>query len=407
MVAAARLYGRAERPAIVYGLGVTEHLHGTDGVRSLANLAILRGAVGTDQGYGVNPLRGQNNVQGASDMGALPDLLPGYGKVTDPAVHARAEDVWGVPVPARPGLRIPDMFAAARAGDLRALWVIGEDVCATDPDANQVARALDACPLVVCNELFLSETAQHADVVLPVASWLEKDGTFVNFDRRFQRVRPAVPPPGETRTDFDIVRALAQAMGADLGCATPADALAECARLAPVFAGLSHGRLDREGAVPWPCPGPDQPGEAKLYTERFATPDGRAHLAAAPYLPPGEQPDDRYPLVLVTGRRWAHYNSGSMTRRGGNLALDPVDFLDLHPDDAARYEVRGGEQVTVESRHGRARLIARVSEQTAPGQVFCSFHFPASGVNRLTSDHVDTVTSCPEYKVTAVRVAPP
>ncbi|MFE7896882.1 formate dehydrogenase subunit alpha [Streptomyces sp. NPDC057424] len=407
LVAAARLYGGAGCPAIVYGLGVTEHLHGTDGVRSLANLAILRGAVGTGRGLGVNPLRGQNNVQGASDMGALPDLLPGYGKVTDPAVRARAEDVWGAPVPARPGLRIPDMFAAARAGDLRALWVIGEDVRATDPDANRVAQALDACPLVVCSELFLSETARHADVVLPVASWLEKDGTFVNFDRRFQRVRPAVPPPGESRTDFDVVRALATMMGVDLGCATPADALAECARLAPVFAGLSHDRLDREGAVPWPCRAPDRPGEAKLYLERFATPDGRAHLAAAPYLPPGEQPDDGYPLVLVTGRRWAHYNSGSMTRRGGNLALAPVDFLDLHPDDAARYGLRGGEEVSVESRHGRARLIARVSEQTAPGQVFCSFHFPASGVNRLTSDHADTVTSCPEYKVTAVRVATP
>ncbi|MFC4463568.1 formate dehydrogenase subunit alpha [Streptomyces xiangluensis] len=407
LVAAARLYGEAGHPAIVHGLGVTEHLHGTDGVRSLANLAILRGAVGTDRGFGVNPLRGQNNVQGASDMGALPDLLPGYGKVADAAVRVRAEEVWGVPVPERPGLRIPDMFAAARAGDLRALWVIGEDVCATDPDANRVVQALDACPLVVCNELFLSETARHADVVLPVASWLEKDGTFVNFDRRFQRVRPAMPPPGETRTDFDIVRTLATTMGVDLSCETPADALAECARLAPVFAGLSHDRLDREGAVPWPCRAPDQPGEAKLYLERFATPDGRAHLAAAPYLPPGEQPDDGYPLLLVTGRRWAHYNSGSMTRRGGNLALDPVDFLDLHPDDAARYELRDGEHVTVESRHGQARLIVRVSEQTAPGQVFCSFHFPASGVNHLTSDHADTVTSCPEYKVTAVRVAAP
>lgn len=405
LVAAARLYGRARRPAIVYGLGVTEHLHGTDGVRSLANLAILRGAVGTDRGHGVNPLRGQNNVQGASDMGALPDLLPGYGKVTDPAVRARAEAVWGVPVPERPGLRIPDMFAAARVGDLRALWVIGEDVCATDPDANRVAQALEACPLVVCNELFLSETARHADVVLPVASWLEKDGTFVNFDRRFQRVRPAVPPPGEARSDFEVVRALTTLMGVDLHCATPADALAECGRVAPVFAGLSHDRLDREGAVPWPCPDPGRPGEATLYRERFATPDGRAHLATAPYLPPGEQPDDDYPLILVTGRRWAHYNSGSMTRRGGNLALDPVDFLDLHPDDAARYDVRDGRQLTVESRHGRARLIARVSEQTAPGQVFCSFHFPASGVNRLTSDHADTVTSCPEYKVTAVRLA--
>ncbi|WP_428986323.1 formate dehydrogenase subunit alpha [Streptomyces camelliae] len=405
LVAAARLYGRAEHPAIIYGLGVTEHLHGTDGVRSLANLAILRGAVGTDRGFGVSPLRGQNNVQGASDMGALPDVLPGYGKVTDPAVRARAEEVWGAPVPERPGLRIPQMFAAARAGALRALWVIGEDVCATDPDTNRVARALDACPLVVCNELFLSETARHADVVLPVASWLEKDGTFVNFDRRFQRVRPAVAPPGEARTDFDTVRSLATVMGVDLGCPTPADALAECGRLAPVFAGLSHDRLDREGAVPWPCPDPDRPGEAKLYTERFATPDGRAHLAAAPYLPPGEQPDDDYPLVLVTGRRWAHYNSGSMTRRGGNLALDPVDFLDLHPDDATRYGVRDGAQVTVESRYGRASLTARTSEQTVPGQVFCSFHFPASGVNRLTSDQADTVTSCPEYKVTAVRVA--
>ncbi|AVV45710.1 formate dehydrogenase subunit alpha [Streptomyces sp. ID05-04B] len=405
LVAAARLYGGAERPAIVYGLGVTEHLHGTDGVRSLANLAILRGAVGTDRGYGVNPLRGQNNVQGASDMGALPDLLPGYGKVTDNRARSRAEAVWGGRIPGCPGLRIPDMFAAARAGDLRALWVIGEDVCATDPDTDRVAEALRACPLVVCNELFLSETARHADVVLPAASWLEKDGTFVNFDRRFQRVRPAVPLPGEARSDFDIVRAVAAAMGSDLGCPTPAHALAECARVAPVFAGLSHDRLDREPAVPWPCPDPGRPGEAKLYEEGFATPDGRAHLSAAPYLPPGEQPDDDYPLLLVTGRRWAHYNSGSMTRRGGNLALDPVDHLDLHPDDAARYGVQDGVQLTVRSRHGQARLVARVSEQMAPGQVFSSFHFPASGVNRLTSGHSDTVTSCPEYKVTAVRVS--
>ncbi|MFF7652519.1 formate dehydrogenase subunit alpha [Streptomyces sp. NPDC007983] len=404
LVAAARLYGRAARPAIVYGLGVTEHLHGTDGVRALANLAVLRGAVGTGRGFGVNPLRGQNNVQGASDMGALPDVLPGYGKVTDRAVRARAEEVWGVPVPDRPGLRIPEMFAAARAGRLRALWVVGEDVCATDPDANRVAQALAACPLVVCNELFLSETARHADVVLPAASWLEKDGTFVNFDRRFQRVRPAVPPPGEARSDFEIVHAVAAAMDADLGCPDPAAALAECTRLTPLFAGLSHQRLDREGAVPWPCPDPGRPGQATLYRERFATPDGRAHLAATPYLPPGEQPDDQYPLILVTGRRWAHYNSGSMTRRGGNLTIDPADHLDVHPDDAARYGLFDGEPVTVTSRHGRARLLTRIGVETAPGQVFCAFHFPASGVNRLTSDHADTVTSCPEYKVTAVRL---
>ncbi|GAA4513489.1 formate dehydrogenase subunit alpha [Nonomuraea ferruginea] len=404
IVAAARLFGRAERPAIVYGLGVTEHLHGTDGVRTLSNLAILRGAVGTGRGFGVNPLRGQNNVQGASDMGALPDLLPGYGKVTDPAARARAEEVWGAPVPPRPGLRIPQMFAAARSGELRALWVIGEDVCATDPDSTLVAEALDACPLVVCSELFLSETARRADVVFPVASWLEKEGTFVNFDRRFQRVRAALRPPEGVLTDFEVIHALAATLGADLGCPTPADALDECARLVPAFAGLSHVRLDREGAVCWPCPDPDRPGESSLYRERFATPDGLAHLSAAPYLPPGEQPDDRYPLVLVTGRRWAHYNSGGMTRRTDNLRLDPVDRLDVHPDDAARHGLRDGDRVRVESRHGSASLIARLSDDVAPGQVFCAFHFPSSGVNALTSDRADTVTSCPEYKVTAVRL---
>ncbi|MFB9253437.1 formate dehydrogenase subunit alpha [Sphaerisporangium melleum] len=406
LVAAARLYGRAERPAIFYGLGVTEHLHGTDGVRALANLAILRGAAGTGRGYGLSPLRGQNNVQGASDMGALPDVLPGYQPVADAAARERAARAWGAPVPERPGLRIPEMFAAARSGTLRALWVIGEDVCATDPDADRVAAALTACPLVLCNELFLSDTARRADVVFPVASWLEKDGTFVNFDRRFQRVRPALPPPGEAVTDFAVVHALAAALGADLGCRTPADALAECGRVVPMFAGLSHERLDREGAVPWPCPDPGAPGEAALYRERFATPDGRARLASVPYLPPGEEPDDRYPLVLVTGRRWAHYNSGSMTRRGGNLRLDGVDLLDLNPGDAARYGVRDGEPVAVESRHGRAELTARLTGQMAPGQVFCAFHFPSSGVNTLTSGHADTVTSCPEYKVTAVRLIP-
>ncbi|GAA1636168.1 formate dehydrogenase subunit alpha [Nonomuraea maheshkhaliensis] len=404
VVAAARLYGRAERPAIVYGLGVTEHLHGTDGVRALANLAILRGAVGTGRGFGVNPLRGQNNVQGASDMGALPDLLPGYGKVRDPVARGRAEQVWGARLPDHDGLRIPQMFAAAREGDLRVLWVIGEDVVTTDPDANRVIEALDACPLVISQELFLSETARHADVVLPVASWLEKDGTFVNFDRRFQRVRPALTPPGQARTDFAIVHALAVACGADLGCSTPAEALAECARVAPVFAGMSHERLDREGAIPWPCPDPGRPGLATLYHDRFATADGLAHLSARPYLPPGEIADDDYPLILITGRRWAHYNSGNMTRRSGVAELDPSERLDVHPADAAVLAVRDGDRVLVESRHGQATLPVRTTEEVTQGQLFCSFHFPSSGVNALTSSHADTVTSCPEYKVTAVRL---
>lgn len=404
LIAAARLYGQAERPAIVYGLGVTEHLHGTDGVRTLANLAILRGAVGTTRGYGVNPLRGQNNVQGASDMGALPDLLPGYGKVRDPVARGRAEHVWGASLPHHEGLRIPQMFAAARSGDLRVLWIIGEDVATTDPDANEVISALDACPLVISQELFLSETARNADVVLPAASWLEKDGTFVNFDRRFQRVRPALVPPGQARTDFAIVQALAAACGTDLGCPTPAEALAECGQVAPAYSGISHERLDREGAIPWPCTDPCRPGVSRLYQARFATADGKAHLAATPYLPPGESADDDYPLILITGRRWAHYNSGNMTRRSGILELEGEARLDVHPADAARLALRDGAPVVVESRHGQAALLVRLTEEVTRGQVFCAFHFPSSRVNALTSGHADAATACPEYKVTAVRL---
>jgi formate dehydrogenase major subunit len=254
---AAALYGAAERPAIAYGLGVTEHAHGTDGVRALANLAILKGAVGNDQGCGILPLRGQNNVQGASDMGALPDLLPGYQHVTDAEVRRRVAAVWGVEPPAIPGFRIPDMFDAAIDRRVRVLYVMGEDIAQTDPDSAHVRAALAACDLVVVQEIFLSKTAQLADVVLPAASFLEKDGTFVNFDRRFQRVRPALGPPGQARTDFDILNAVAGNLGADLGCRDPAAALAECAAVAPLFAGLSHARLEAEGPLHWPCCSPD------------------------------------------------------------------------------------------------------------------------------------------------------
>jgi len=354
----------------------------------------------------VIPLRGQNNVQGASDMGALPDLLPGYQKVADRAVRARFEALWGHPVPARPGLRIPQMFSAARDGRLQVLWVIGEDVLATDPDTASVRAAVDACPLVVCSDLFPSVTAQAADVVLPVASWLEKDGTFVNFDRRFQRVRPAVAAPDGVRTDFAVVQDLAARLGADLGCPTPAAALAECAAVALLFAGITHERLDAEGALHWPCPAPDSADTPTLYLDRFATADGRAQLAARPYLPPGEQPDDDFPYLLVTGRRAQHYNSGSMTRRTPNAELMGGDTLDISRQDAVALGSRDGSHVEVASRHGVAVLPVRVTDEVAPGEVFTAFHFPADDVNALTSPVTDEVTGCPEYKVTAVRLRP-
>jgi formate dehydrogenase alpha subunit len=403
---AARIYGEAQTPAIVYGLGITEHAHGTDGVRALANLAILTGNVGTPSCAGVNPLRGQNNVQGASDVGALPDLLPGYQRVTDDEARARVAAVWGTELPPQPGLRILDMFDAALAGDLKALWVIGEDIAQTDPDTTRVEAALEACEIVISQEIFLSRTAERADVVLPAASFLEKDGTFVNFDRRFQRVRPAVASPGEARSDFEIIALLAERIGSDLGCPTPAAAFDELALTAPHFAGVSHARLDADGPLHWPCPDSGHPGEPVLYRERFATPSGLARLAASPYLPPGEQADGAFPLILVTGRRLEHYNSGTMTRRTDNLLLDPEERIELHPDDARRLGVEDGSAVTVSSHHGEIIVTAAVTERSAPGQAFMAFHFPGALANRLTSDSRDETTSCPEYKVTAVRVRP-
>ncbi len=402
---AAHLYGATDHRAIVWGLGVTEHAHGTDGVRTLCNLAALTGSVGTSDGCGANPLRGQNNVQGASDMGAMPDILPGYQKVADADVARRFADAWGVEIRPERGLRIPEMFDAAVAGSLKALIVFGEDIAQTDPDVGHVRAAIDACELVVSQEIFLSETASLADVVLPAASFLEKDGTFTNFDRRVQRVRPALDSPGEARPDFEIIRAIGTELGVDLGCPTPAAAFAEMAALTPTFAGISHERLDREGPVAWPCRSPDDPGERALYRERFATPTGRAQLAAIPYAAPGEQPDAEFPLLLVTGRRLEHYNAGTMTRRTRNLELVPEELLELHPDDAGELGIAEGERVCVASRRGEIEVTAQVTERVSPGQAFMAFHFPEALANRLTSHSVDEVTSCPEYKVSAVRVS--
>jgi formate dehydrogenase alpha subunit len=403
---AARLYGRAASPAIVYGLGITEHAHGTDGVRTLTNLGLLTGSVGTEDGCGVNPLRGQNNVQGASDVGALPDLLPGYQSVADDEAASRFEERWGVTMERVRGLRIPEMFDAALGGELKALWIMGEDIAQTDPDTAKVEAVLEACELVVSQEIFLSRTAERADVVLPAAAWLEKDGTFVNFDRRFQRVRPALPPPGDARTDFEILHAVAGALGADLGCPTPADAMDELAALAPLFGGISHARLDREGPLHWPCRSARDPGEPRLYLERFATPSGKARLAARPYLPPGEGPDADYPFLLVTGRRLEHYNSGTMTRRTANLELLPAERLEMHPDDAAAVGLASGDRAELASRRGRVTLAVEATDRVAPGELFMAFHFPDALANALTSDATDEVTDCPEYKVTAVRVQP-
>ena len=341
--------------------------------------------MGTETGGGANPLRGQNNVQGASDMGAMPDVLPGYQKVADEEVAGRFEDAWGVPIGRDRGLRIPEMFDAAVAGELKALIVFGEDIAQTDPDSGHVRAAIEACELVVSQEIFLSETAKLADVVFPAASFLEKDGTFTNFDRRVQRVRPALAPPGEARPDFEIISAVGAALGADLGCPTPAAAFDEMASLTPTFAGISHERLEREGAIAWPCRSADDPGERRLYTERFSTASGKAQIAAIPYAPPGEEPDGAFPLLLVTGRRLEHYNSGTMTRRTATSSWSPKSCSSCIPKMPSTSGSRTGSAFTSPAGAGRSRLTLEVTERVSPGQAFIAFHFPEMLANLLTS----------------------
>ena len=401
--AAAEIYGQAGEASILWGLGVTEHRYGSEVAQLICNLALMTGKLGRP-GSALLPLRGQNNVQGSSDMGALPDTYSGYRPVADEAVARRFEQAWGVPLSRRPGMKIPQMFDAAVAGDLKAMFIFGEDVAQTDPNTTHVVRALAALEFLVCQDIFETETTAYADVILPASSFLEKSGTFTNAERRIQLVGAAIDPPGEARTDFDILTGLARALGHDMGLATPADAMREIAALTPEFAGVTYERLGRRG-LQWPvaADGTDAP---ILYGERFEQPDGRAHFAALPYKEPGDAADDEFPLVLITGRRLEHYNAGTMTRRTANLDLLPAEWLELHPDDAARLWVADGDLVSVRSRVGRIEVHARVTDRIEPGHVFTAFHFPEVRTNLLVGASADVNTSCPEYKVVAVDVRP-
>ena len=401
--AAAHIYAEAAEASILWGLGVTEHKYGSEVVRLICNLALMCGKVGRP-GSALLPLRGQNNVQGSSDMGALPDTFTGYQSVLDEAVARRFEARWGVSMKRERGLKIPEMFDAAVAGDLKAMYIFGEDVAQTDPNTTHVVAALEALEFLVVQDIFENETTRYADVVLPASSFLEKSGTFTNAERRIQLVAAAIEPPGEARTDFDILTTISAALGHEMPFATPADVMDEVAALTPDWAGVSHARIGRHG-LQWPvaADGTDSP---ILYRSRFELPGGRARLAALPYKPPGSEASDEFPLVLVTGRRLEHYNAGTMTRRTGNLDLLSGDWLELHPDDAARLWVHDGDLVSVRSAHGRIELPASVTERIEPGHVFTAFHFPEIRTNLLIGSSADVNTSCPEYKVVAVDVRP-
>jgi formate dehydrogenase major subunit len=400
---AAHIYGEADSGSLLWGLGVTEHKYGSEVVQLLCNLAMMTGKVGKP-GSALLPLRGQNNVQGSSDMGALPDTYTAYRRVDDEETARQFEEAWGVSLSRSVGYKIPEMFDAAIAGELKAMYIFGEDIAQTDPDTAHVVKAMESLEFVVCQEIFENETTTHADVVLPASAFLEKAGTFTNAERRFQAVEPAIDPPGGARTDFDIITTVSRMLGHEMGWQTPWDATDEIARLTPEYAGLSRTRLGRKG-LQWPIR-PDGTGSPTLYDRYFDNPTGKGQFAALPYKAPGDASDNEFPLLLVTGRVLQHYNAGTMTRRTGNAELVDRDWLEIHPDDAERLWISTGDKVSIRSRVGRTELFAKVTDRIEAGHLFTSFHFPEARTNLLVGQSADVNTSCPEYKVIAVDARP-
>jgi predicted molibdopterin-dependent oxidoreductase YjgC len=385
----------------VIGLGLSELHQGTASVKTLCNLGMLTGSIGRP-GAGMLPLRGQNNVQGSADMGSMPNLVTGYQSLRDPDVRERLRQNWGAVPPEELGLTIPEMIDAAARGSIRALWIQGEDVAQSDPNEAHVVEALSRLEFLVVQELFFSETARFAHLVLPAAAALEQEGTFTNGERRIQHVRPAVKPPGEALPDWLVVRNVARTMGAAWPYEKPAEVLDEVARVAPqLFGGVSYDRLAGDG-LQWPCPTRDHPGTSRVHADGFMR--GKGRLSAIEYVPSPEQESESFPFLLVTGRVLEHYNVGTMTRRTPQRELVPEDILELNPEDARREGISDGEVVELESHWGRTAMRVRLSERVAPRTLFLPFHFPETHTNRLTGPTVDPDSKCPNYKVTAVRL---
>ena len=398
--AVARLYATGGNAAIYYGLGVTEHSQGSTMVMGIANLALATGNLGRE-GVGVNPLRGQNNVQGSCDMGSFPHEFPGYRHVSDTTTRTLFEAAWGVHLDAEPGLRIPNMFEAALDGSFRGLYIQGEDIAQSDPDTQHVIAALEAMECIIVQDLFLNETAKFAHVFLPGSSFLEKDGTFTNAERRISRVRRVMPPLGG-KADWEATLMLAAALGSPMHYDHPSQIMDEIARLTPTFTGVSFARLDELGSIQWPCNAEAPAGTPTMHEETFTRGLGRFMLT--PYVPSRERSNGKYPLILTTGRILSQYNVGAQTRRTQNSLWHDEDRLEIHPHDAETRGVSEGDWVGVKSRAGETVLRARVSEAVQPGVVYTTFHFPESGANVITTEHSDWATNCPEYKVTAVQV---
>ena len=398
--AAARLYATGGNGAIYYGLGVTEHSQGSSTVMAIANLAMATGNIGRP-GVGVNPLRGQNNVQGACDMGSFPHELPGYRHISDGAARALFEADWGVPLDPEPGLRIPNMLDAAVDGSFRALYVQGEDILQSDPNTHHVAAGLKAMELVIVHDLFLNETADYAHVFLPGSTFLEKNGTFTNAERRVQPVRK-VMEPANGMEDWQVTQELAKALGLDWDYQHPREIMAEIARLTPSFAGISFERLDAEGSLQWPVIDNTSLGSPVMHIDGFGT--GKGHFVVTDYVPTDEKTGPRFPLLLTTGRALSQYNVGAQTRRTENIVWHEEDLLEMHPTDAENRGLNDGDWTRLASRTGETTLRLTVTDRVAPGVVYTTFHHPATQANVVTTEYSDWATNCPEYKVTAVQV---
>ncbi|MGB2130145.1 MAG: formate dehydrogenase subunit alpha, partial [Marinobacterium sp.] len=398
--AAARTFAKAPNAAIYYGLGVTEHSQGSTTVMGIANLALATGNIGRE-GVGVNPLRGQNNVQGSCDMGSFPHELPGYQHVADPVARGHFEAAWGVQIDPEPGLRIPNMFDAAIAGAFRAMYVQGEDIAQSDPNTQHVEQALRSLDCLIVQDIFLNETAKFAHVLLPGSTFLEKNGTFTNAERRINRVRKVMPPLAG-KEDWEVTQELANALGYPMNYSHPSEIMDEIASLTPSFANVNYDRLEQYGSLQWPCNDAYPEGSPIMHVDSF--PIGKAQFAITEFVPTTERANRRFPLLLTTGRILSQYNVGAQTRRTENQVWHNEDVLEVHPHDAEERGINDGDWLGISSRSGHTVLRARVSERMQPGVVYTTFHHPHSGANVITTDNSDWATNCPEYKVTAVQV---
>jgi formate dehydrogenase major subunit len=398
---AARLYAQQGNSAIYYGLGVTEHSQGTTAVMGIANLAMATGNLGKN-GAGVNPLRGQNNVQGACDMGSFPHEFPGYRHVSEQSTRDLFGNHWGVELDDEPGLRIPNMLDYAISGDFKAIYIEGEDIAQSDPNTKHVTHALEEMECVIVQDLFLNETAMYAHVFLPGASFLEKSGTFTNAERRINPVRRVMSPKNGYE-DWEVTQLLANALGYKMNYASASEILDEIAELTPTFKGVSWAKLRELGSIQWPCNDEHPTGTPIMHVNEFVRGKGKFWLTE--YVPTDERVNQRFPLILTTGRILSHYNVGAQTRRTKNTSWHEEDLLEIHPQDAEARGLTDGDKVNIKSRAGQTALSCHVTERVQPGVVYTTFHHPWSGANVITTDNSDWATNCPEFKVTAVEIS--